>query len=135
MAIQRSSVISTARRNAQTEREVSEFDGGWLNIGVNATDPETGEPMFVRLPLGVAVSDLAKKKRKLYASTIKDNPAYAARVQIENAMIDQICEAFLNMGEGESLPTDMLDVQLYRKNEEVDADEVESAAPAFSLFG
>lgn len=135
MAIKRTSVLGNTSRNTRSaEREVSEYDGGWLNIGVNITDSETGDTKFIRLPLGVSVADLAKRKRKIYPKTIEENPAYAAELQIENDMIDQVCAMLLQMEEGESVATDVLDVQLYRRNEEVDTADVAVDAPKFNLF-
>lgn len=134
MAIQRTSVLGSSSRNTRNEREVSEFDGGWINVGVNITDPETGEASFVRLPLGISVADIAKRKRKIYPKTIEENPSYAAELQIENDMIDQICDMFRSMDEGQSVATDVLDVQLYRRNEEVASEDVKVDAPKFSLF-
>lgn len=134
MAVKRSSVLGTTSRNTRNnEREVSEFDGGWLNIGINIT-PEGEDTKFIRLPLGVAVADLAKRKRKIYQKTINENPELAAELKMENDMIDQICEAFLKLEEGESVATDILDVQLYRRNEEVEGEEMQDEAPSFNLF-
>lgn len=130
MAIKRSSVIGTNRN--QTEREVSEFDGGWLNIGINASID--GENRFIRLPLGVALTDLSKRKRKIYKTTIENNPERAAELQLENDMIDQLCTYFQGMEEGESVEIDSFAVQLYRKNEELDADDMKVDGPTFDLF-
>lgn len=129
MAIKRSTVLSN--RNTRNE-EVSEFEGGWLNIGVNTNID--GVDTFIRLPLGVAVSDLAKRKRKITAKVKRDNPDFAARLTIENQMIDQICGAFNSMEEGDSLPTDMLDVQLFRAEPNTEDDPSTTSEASFDLF-
>jgi len=135
MALTRQTRRSLINASASNDREVSEYDGVWLNIGINVKDEDTGETNFIRLPLGVAVADIAKKKRTIHANTLRDNPEYAARVAYENEMIDQICAAALSMEAGESMPTNTLDVQLFKKNEEVETSVEEGTKPQFSLFG
>jgi hypothetical protein len=113
MAIQRSSVISRTRSaTAAAPAEVSEFDGLWLNFGVNMGDGETST--FVRLPRGVAVDDL--KTKKIYDRQIAENPDYAAEVQLMNNLITLIQDKALTLAEGESIPLN-LEVQLYRRQE------------------
>lgn len=133
MSMKRTSVISSTRSNNRPQdREVSEFDGGYLNIGVNATID--GETRFIRLPLGVYLTDLSKRKRKIYKTTIENNPERAAELQLENDMIDQLCERFRTMEEGEGIEIDSFTVQLYRKNEEIDEGDAQVDAPTFDLF-
>lgn len=117
-------------RNNNSEREPSEFDGIWLNIGITTKDEESGETNFVRLPRGVAVSDLAPKK--IYDSM---SPEFAAQVALENKMIAEIQNAARQLAEGESKATAVLDVQLYKRQEESDASEINDATPELNLFG
>lgn len=101
--------------------EASEFDGFWINAGVFMT--EEGQPesdnKFVRLPRGIAVSDL--KVRKVYDTM---DPDFAAQVSMMNEMILAIQEACLSAGEGgkpliegQSIPI-QLSCMLYRRQEE-----------------
>ena len=101
--------------------EASEFDGFWINAGVFMT--EEGQPendnKFVRLPRGIAVSDL--KIRKIYDTM---DPDFAAQVSMMNEMILAIQEACLTAGEngkplteGQSIPI-QLSCMLYRRQEE-----------------
>lgn len=115
------SIVTTVSRKATTTRaasnvvaEANEFDGFWLNLGVQmATDGEAeGATTFVRLPRGVAVSDL--KARKVYEST---DPIYAAQTTLMNRVIALIQSKCAGMAEGESKPIN-LEVVLYRRQEE-----------------
>lgn len=114
------SVISTVSKNVNrntkaagqtaVQAETSEFDGFWLNLGVSMGTEE--DSTFVRLPRGVAVSDL--KVRKVYESM---DPEYAAQVNLMNRVISLIQGKCKGLAEGESIPVN-LEVVLYRKQEE-----------------
>lgn len=104
---------TTAQTQGRTfEREESEFDGLWINVGVNMKDEESGETSFVRLPRGVAVSDL--KPQKMYASM---DPDRAAQANLMNQLIDMIQTRASELGEGEAVSIN-LEAQLYRRQEE-----------------
>ena len=99
--------------------EASEFDGFWINAGVYMGDEEDSK--FVRLPRGIAVSDL--KVRKVYETM---DPEFAAQVNMMNEMILAIQEACLTAGEagkplaeGQSIPI-QLSCVLYRRQEEAE---------------
>ena len=99
--------------------EASEFDGFWINAGVYMGDEEDSK--FVRLPRGIAVSDL--KVRKVYETM---DPDFAAQVNTMNEVILAIQEACLNAGEagkplaeGQSIPI-QLSCVLYRRQEEAE---------------
>lgn len=119
------SIVSKASKAvakpAAAASEASEFDGFWINAGVFMT--EEGQPesdnKFVRLPRGIAVSDL--KVRKVYDTM---DPDFAAQVSMMNEMILAIQEACLTAGEngkplaeGQSIPI-QLSCMLYRRQEE-----------------
>lgn len=126
------SIISRASNNVRTlparQVEPSPYDGFWLNIGMIIKD-EDGNEKFIRLPRGVAVSDLAP--RKIYENM---SPEFAAQVKLENQAIAEIQAACAGMQEGESLNTDALAVQLYRRNEEVDTSKIDRDAEPLGLF-
>jgi len=107
-------VISVNSRNRKPIIEGDdEFQGLWLNVGIMQVGEEEGDtPNFVRLPRGVAVSDL--KPRKLYANM---DPDFAASANLMNQLITEIQKKALTLGEGESIPVN-LSVQLYRRQEE-----------------
>ncbi len=99
--------------------EASEFDGFWINAGVYMGDEEDSK--FVRLPRGIAVSDL--KIRKVYETM---DPEFAAQVNTMNEVILAIQEACLTAGEagkplaeGQSIPI-QLSCVLYRRQEEAE---------------
>jgi hypothetical protein len=101
--------------------EVSEFDGFWVNAGVYMGEEEATDNKFVRLPRGIAVSDL--KVRKVYETM---DPEFAAQVNMMNEMITAIQEACLTAGdggkalaEGQSIPI-QLSCVLYRRQEEAE---------------
>ena len=110
------SVVTTVSRKATTRataaavEELNEFDGFWLNLGVQMGTE--GDSKFVRLPRGVAVSDL--KPRKIYESM---DPDYAAQSSLVNRLITIIQSKCAGMAEGDSMPIN-LEVVLYRRQEE-----------------
>ena len=93
-------------------REPSEFDGLWINAGLNVGTEE--EHKFARLPRGIAVSDLVT--RKVYESM---DPDFVAEVTTVNQMIAQIQAKALTLAEGESVPLN-LELRLYRRLEEAE---------------
>lgn len=110
--------LATTRRTAQTTTAATadedEFAGLWLNLGVE-TSGEGEETKFVRLPRGIAVSDL--KEHKIYAST---NPEWAAEANLVNQIINIVRTRGMKLEEGEGVMMN-LSVQLYRRQEQVEA--------------
>jgi hypothetical protein len=116
------SIVSKASKavaKPAATQEASEFDGFWINAGVYMGDEEDAK--FVRLPRGIAVSDL--KIRKVYETM---DPEFAAQVNMMNEMILAIQEACLTAGEagkplaeGQSIPI-QLSCVLYRRQEEAE---------------
>jgi len=128
------SVISVPanRSRASLIADNDEFQGLWINVGVlQAAAEEGAAPNFVRLPRGVAVSDL--KPRKIYDNM---DPEFAASANLMNQLIAEIQKRALTLKEGESLPIN-LEVQLYRRQEESAVSETpaENADLAAALFG
>ena len=106
---------NTRRRSSAIEsREESEFDGLWVNVGViMAGDAEDGsEDTFVRLPRGIAISDL--KETKIYETT---NPEFAAQANLGNQLIQMIQSKASKLAEGESTRI-KLECRLYRRQDE-----------------
>lgn len=108
-----------ARKTAAATTEASEFDGFWINVGVFVGEGDDAK--FVRLPRGIAVSDL--KARKVYETM---DPEFAAQVEVMNEMILAIQEACLTGGdkgkplaEGQSIPINV-SAMLYRRQEEAE---------------
>lgn len=135
MAFTIASKRSTQNNNRAAQAEDDEFAGLWINVGVpTEVDPEeAGDEVstkFVRLPRGIAVSDL--KEHKVYAST---NPDWAAEATLVNQIINIIREKGSQLAEGESVPIN-LSVQLYRRQEQVEAAPSKAADPelAAKLF-
>ncbi len=108
------SVKSTARGNrAPIIGETDEYQGLWINVGVSMAGAEEGDdPTFVRLPRGVAISDL--KTRKIYDNM---DPVFAGQANLMNQLIEEIRKKALTLVEGESIPIN-LEVTLYRRQEE-----------------
>lgn len=116
------SIVSKASKSVAkpaAASETSEFDGFWINAGVYMGDDDDSK--FVRLPRGIAVSDL--KVRKVYETM---DPEFAAQVNMMNEMILAIQEACLTAGEagkplaeGQSIPI-QLSCVLYRRQEEAE---------------
>lgn len=115
---------------ATANRQESEFDGLWINVGVHSSDEE-GEEKFVRLPRGIAVSDLVD--HKVYANTNED---WAAEATLANTIMNLIREEGMKLDEGESMPVN-LSVQLYRRQETVEqvASVTDTSNVKAQLFG
>lgn len=108
-------IVSVNARNprAPLVAEVSEYEGLWINIGVlQAGAKKDDAPTFVRLPRGVAVSDL--KPRKIYDNM---DPEFAGQAHLMNQLIAEIQKKALTLKEGESININ-LEAQLYRRQEE-----------------
>ena len=116
--VSQASKAINAKRQAATTTEISEFDGYWINVGVFMGEGEDAK--FVRLPRGIAVSDL--KQRKVYESM---DPEFAAQVELMNEMILAIQEACLTtndgkpLNEGQAIPINV-SAMLYRRQEEAE---------------
>ena len=112
------SIRGAARSTTAAAPEVSEFDGFWINCGVFMGEDDDAK--FVRLPRGIAVSDL--KARKIYETM---DPEFAAQVELMNEMILAIQEACLQgndgkpLAEGQSIPINV-SAMLYRRQEEAE---------------
>ncbi len=109
------SVKPTARGSrAPIIGEADEYQGLWINVGVHQA-PAPGSdalPTFVRLPRGVAISDL--KTRRIYDNM---DPEFAGQAKLMNQLITEIQKKALTLGEGESCSIN-LEVMLYRRQEE-----------------
>jgi hypothetical protein len=126
------SIISrTPARNPRNpaEREVSEYDGIWINFGIQTKDPDSGEEVFVRIGRGVPVSDLVVKP--VYNNM---DPAFAAEVGLQNDVIQQLQQRALQLEAGESIDVRMLSVSMLRRNEPVEATATEKPGTKFDIF-
>lgn len=124
------SIASKARRNAPVEAD--EFEGVWINPGLNVATGEGDETKHVRFNRGIALSDL--KPRKLYESM---DPEFAAEQQLLNDRLEAILERARTLEEGESVTLN-LQLVLYRRQEEAAVAPVKKAdkkAIAEELFG
>jgi len=118
------SIVSKASKSVAKPAltsETSEFDGFWINAGRYMGEEDEDDNKFVRLPRGIAVSDL--KVRKIYETM---DPEFAAQVNMMNEMVAAIQEACLTAGEGgkplaegQSIPI-QLSCVLYRRQEEAE---------------
>ncbi len=105
--------VNTRGKRAPIIEGDDEFQGLWLNVGIMQIGDEEGdEPNFVRLPRGVALSDL--KPRKIYPNM---DPDFAASAHLMNQLITELQKKALTLKEGESIPVN-LSVHLYRRQEE-----------------
>ena len=102
--------------NGNGNPETEKYRKFWVNIGAYTEDEENdpeGES-FIRLPRGVAVSDLIP--HKIYE---KSDPEWAAQAKKINAIIDLIRESCENLKEGESVPLS-IHARVYRAQEELE---------------
>lgn len=134
MAFQLTSTQRRTQTATRQEREPSEFDGIWINVGLTIdVEGEDGkvEQKFVRLPRGIAVADLID--HKVYASS---NPDWAEEATMINEAMQALREGGLDLEEGQAVPLKM-SVQLYRKQEAVEAAPASVGVKAMknNLFG
>lgn len=101
-----------ASANRTIEREETEFQGFWLNIGVRLKDGT-----FARLSRGVAVDDL--RTGQIYDTT---DPGYAQQVAFMNTVTETIRKMSdkRKVAAGEAIELPLLEVILYRKKEGTD---------------
>lgn len=125
------SATATAGTATRREREPSEFDGCWINVGPTMAGATPEENKHVRLPRGIAVSDM--QPQRVYATM---DPDYAAQVTLVNQVIAVIQDKCRNLAEGESVSIN-LDVVLYKRQEEaeVEVNKTEIADLSAALFG
>lgn len=100
---------ASARGQAPTIREESEFDGFWVNVG-----PTLPDGTFVRLNRGIAVDDL--RIQPIYDTT---TPERKAELTILNAVVRAIqgkCNP-KKLAEGEHIVLKNLQVVIYRRME------------------
>jgi hypothetical protein len=124
--------VNSRRAGGNVIAETDEFNGLWINAGVLQASPKKDvAPNFVRLPRGIAVSDL--KPRKIYDNM---DPEFAASANLMNQLILEIQKKALTLAEGESVPIN-LEVQLYRRQEEsaTASTPVENEELSSALFG
>lgn len=123
----------TRTASARTEREPTPYDNLWLNLGVHTeapTEDNKNATKFVRLPRGVAVSDLEPKK--VYANMSDE---FASEVTLTNQIINIIRDKGLSLKPGESADI-ALEVQIYARQEDIEAAPVaDTDALAAQLFG
>ncbi len=96
--------------NTQQEREPSEYDGIYLNLGVPME--VEGEEVFARIPhRAIALADL--ELLKVTQRTRRNNPAWAKQADTVNAIINALRKGGLELEEGEGAPL-KLSVQMFR---------------------
>ena len=129
-----------SKKNAATgttrraEREPSEYDGLWINVGVEIE--VDGETYFARLNKGIAVADL--ELAKISPRTVESNPSYAKQLQAANTVVQALRKGGLQMDHGDSSPL-KLSTQIYRVEEasqnmpEISESDVDAAAA--NIFG
>ena len=97
--------------NAQQEREPSEFDGIYINIGVEHVDSH-GDVQFARLNhRAIALADM--QPTKVTQRARKNNPDWAARTDKTNAILAMLRKGGLELEEGDGRPL-KLQLELFR---------------------
>jgi len=91
------------------ERKMPDF---WVNVGYTIKHPETGEDVFISLPVGINIDTM--QERKLNASDPLVNQINSARNHLLNMLRDEATA----MDAGTSVVLDFLEVQLLRRTEE-----------------
>lgn len=134
MAFQLNSKKTAAGTTRRSEREPSEYDGLWINVGVEVE--VDGEVFFARLNKGIAVADL--EISKISPRTVESNPAYAKQLDAANKVVMALRKGGLQMDHGDAAPL-KLAAQIYRTEEasqnvpEITDSDVDAAASA--IFG
>ncbi|WP_199097189.1 hypothetical protein [Dyella sp. ASV21] len=98
---------ATANVTPIADRKHSDF---WLNIGITIDGPD-GEPLFVSLPVGLALDDMKPQAIK------GTNQDWINLAQTKNALLEALQKHAASMEPGARQPIDCLQVELYRRNE------------------
>ncbi len=112
--------VQDARDN-HNDREPTDL---WLNVGLEMEHPETGESMFIGLPVGIPLDP---------KSRVKGNSILA---QMKNSIFDQIMDAIeaAELAPGEAKSLKGLSFQIRRVAEAVEAPANSSHSKALGLI-
>ena len=116
----KSNVTNINGSNAQTEREPSEFDGIYVNVGIPMEID--CEEVFARLPhRAIALADL--ELYNVTDRTRKNNPRWAAQADQINGVVAAMRKGGLGLEEGEGAPL-KLALQIFRAEPKSDSEPV-----------
>lgn len=101
---------STASKD---ERPQAQF---WMNIGFMSENPETGEELFVSLPVGLPLDTMAAMK------VSGNNAEWRQLAAAKNALLEQLQQAVQAMEPGAEHTIPGLTVQVRRVNSETGED-------------
>jgi len=99
-------VINGTQQNNRSNED-RPFAQIWLNIGFSFTEPETGETIFISLPMGIPVDTMRPKE--VSGSHRSMNRKL---VQAKNQLLEQLQLAAASMKSGEEYVLDDLKVQI-----------------------
>ena len=116
--------ITQNSQSEKQEREPSEYDGIYINIGIPIVIGNEGEEeeAFARLPhRAIALADL--ELFQVTERTRKNNPRWAAQADEINGVINAMRKGGLSLEEGEGSPL-RLAMQIFRAEPKSDEDPV-----------
>jgi hypothetical protein len=96
--------LSTAPNQAQAEKPKNQL---WLNIGIEIAHPETGEMVFISVPMGVGLDQLQPRKGSSWETVSS------------NALLLQLLQEGQGLPAGERAILEGLTVQLSRVGEAI----------------
>lgn len=100
-----------ARASKKDEKKVATL---WLNVGFTTTDPETGEDVFVGLPMGIPLDTMEVR-----------SAGNSKLMQAKNALLNQLVALKEQMEPGQTEMLEGLQLQI-RRVEERDAPSAEN---------
>ena len=100
----------------------------WLNVGVTIVDQETGEEVFIQLPIGLGLDTLPRAKEiGFHADMSPEQRKFAELRQGQNALLDMLRMQGMDLEPGTSIMLKNLDVQLLRRRIVTEEPAVESS--------
>lgn len=114
-----------AKKGNDEEREPTQV---WLNVGIPSTHPDTGEELFINLPIGIPLSDLEPQKAN------GRNESWHQIVGQKNALMEALQKLGDSLEPGEEQLVEGVSIQIRRINVESDVAPVENEVTS-SLIG
>ena len=112
------------------KKESQQQNDLWLNVGIMVVDEETGEEVFLQLPIGLGLDTLPSAKEiGFHSDMTPEQRKFAELRRGQNALLNALRERGMSLKPGTNLMIDSLKVQLLRRRA---AEEEPTEETAFS---
>ena len=106
-----SATEQNSRNNNSSEKKKQDPAQFWMNVGYWSKDPETGEDVFISLPMGIAVDQMKPK------NVPNSDSSYRQMVEAKNALLEEIQKFMSGFEPGQEETISTLEIQLRRVDE------------------